>query len=516
MTSTDTVVVGAGHAGLAVSRLLTEAARDHVVLERGRVAERWHSQRWDSLRLLTPNWMTRLPGWSYSGGDPDGFQTAAEFATSLRSYARGFDAPVLGRTAVTTIRPRGDGYTVTTTSGIWRARNVVLATGYCDIARIPPALDRLDPDVRVVSSADYRNPAQLPPGGVLVVGASASGVQIADELARSGRRVVLAVGAHTRVPRRYRGRDVMGWLDRLGLLDRPADEVADLDRARREPSLQLVGRPGGGTLDLGSLQRSGVLLAGRLAGTAGSTVRFADDLARTTADADERLRRLLARIDTHINTSGLAAELPPAEPLPPVRPAPVWPSSTWPPPASPPSSPRPATGAPTPGCRCPSSTPPARSGSVAAAPRSLACTWSGCGSRPGATRPSSTAPDTTRRWSSTPSPRAAAPPRRPPCGGPDECCEPTARRFDVVVVGARCAGAATAMLLARSGLDVLVLDRSRYGSDTVSTHGLVRGGVLQLRRWGLLDRLVDAGTPPIRRTVFHYRGDPAPSGSTST
>jgi putative flavoprotein involved in K+ transport len=322
MTSTDTVVVGAGHAGLAVSRLLTETARDHVVLERGRVAERWHSQRWDSLRLLTPNWMTRLPGWSYSGGDPDGFQTAAEFATSLRSYAHGFDAPVLARTAVGAIRPRGDGYAVTTTSGIWRARNVVLATGYCDIARIPPALDRLDPDVRVVGSADYRNPAQLPPGGVLVVGASASGVQIADELARSGRRVVLAVGAHTRVPRRYRGRDVMGWLDRLGLLDRPADEVADLDRARREPSLQLVGRPGGGTLDLGSLQRSGVLLAGRLAGAAGRTVRFADDLARTTADADERLRRLLARIDAHIDTSGLAAELPPGEPLPPVRPAP--------------------------------------------------------------------------------------------------------------------------------------------------------------------------------------------------
>lgn len=321
MTSTDTVVVGAGHAGLAVSRLLTETARDHVVLERGRLAERWHSQRWDSLRLLTPNWMTRLPGWSYSGGDPDGFKTAAEFATSLRSYAHGFDAPVLARTAVTAIRPRGDGYAVTTTSGIWRARNVVLATGHCDIARIPPALDRLDPDVRVVSSADYRNPAQLPPGGVLVVGASASGVQIADELARSGRRVVLAVGAHTRVPRRYRGRDVMGWLDRLGLLDRPADEVTDLDRARREPSLQLVGRPGGGTLDLGSLQQSGVRLAGRLAGAAGR-VRFADDLARTTADADERLRRLLARIDAHIDTSGLAAELPPGEPLPPVRPAP--------------------------------------------------------------------------------------------------------------------------------------------------------------------------------------------------
>ena len=220
------------------------------------------------------------------------------------------------------IRPGADGYTVTTTGGSWRARHVVVATGYCDIAHIPPPLDRLDPAVRVVSSADYRNPAQLPAGGVLVVGASASGVQIADELARSGRPVVLAVGAHTRMPRRYRGRDVMVWLDRLGLLDRPTDQVTDLDRARREPSLQLVGRPDGASLDLASLQQSGVQLTGRLTGAAGATVRFADDLADTTGHADQRLRRLLARIDAHIDAVGLAAGLPPADPLPPVRPAP--------------------------------------------------------------------------------------------------------------------------------------------------------------------------------------------------
>jgi putative flavoprotein involved in K+ transport len=318
MQHTDTLVLGAGHAGLAVSRLLAERGRDHAVLDRGRIGERWLSQRWDSLRLLTPNWMTRLPGWSYSGDDPDGYMRAAELAGYLGSYAASFRAPVHSGVEVESVRAAGDGYSVATSSGTWSAGNVVVATGYCDLPAEPAALRPLARGIRRVSAAGYRNPDELPAGGVLVVGASASGAQIADELARAGRDVVLAVGSHTRMPRRYRGRDVMFWLDAMGLLDRGAEQVADLESARREPSLQLVGRPDGRDLDLATLQDIGVRLAGRLVGTQASTVRFAADLGGSVADADARLRRLLARIDRYAEHSATA--LPPAEPP---RPVPV-------------------------------------------------------------------------------------------------------------------------------------------------------------------------------------------------
>ncbi|MGZ4663963.1 MAG: NAD(P)-binding domain-containing protein [Frankiaceae bacterium] len=319
MQFTDTIVLGAGHAGLAVSRLLTDRGRDHVMLDRGRIAERWLSQRWDSLRLLTPNWMTRLPGWSYRGDDPDGFMRAADLAAYLDTYALSFGAPVYPGVEFESVRAAGGEYPVGTSSGTWSARNVVIATGYCDLPSEPAVLHSLAPGIRRVSAAGYRNPDELSAGGVLVVGASASGAQISDELARAGRDVVLAVGAHTRIPRRYRGRDIMFWLDAMGLLDRSAEQVADLEQARREPSLQLVGRPDGRDLDLATLQSAGVRLAGRLMGADAHTVRFATDLRGTVAGADERLRRLLARIDRYAEQSGLAGTPPPAEPVPPVR-----------------------------------------------------------------------------------------------------------------------------------------------------------------------------------------------------
>ena len=242
MFEVETVVVGAGHAGLAVSRLLTRAGREHVVLERGRVAERWRSQRWDSLHLVTPSWMTRLPGYRYRGPDPDGYLSAAGFADLLDDYAGSFAAPVLGSVTVQDVS-LADGqskcrYVVSTDAGSWRARNVVVAAGPHGTPRIPAAVRAT---VKVVPAQRYRNPAQLPPGGVLVVGASASGVQIADELARAGRSVVLAVGRHTRLPRRYRGMDIFWWLDSTGRLARTVDQVRDVTAARYEPSLQLVG-----------------------------------------------------------------------------------------------------------------------------------------------------------------------------------------------------------------------------------------------------------------------------------
>ena len=321
MSAVDTVVVGAGHAGLAVSRLLTAAGHDHVVLDRGRVGERWRTERWDSLHLLTPSWMSRLPGWWYGGPEPDGFMSAARFVHHLTRYAASFEAPVLPGTAVLDVSRSGDGYRVVTSRGTWHARHVVVATGPHGQPHVPPGLGPAG-DATVLHSSRYRNPTQLAPGGVLVVGASASGVQIADELARAGREVVLAVGSHSRMPRRYRGMDVFWWMESTGRLARTIDEMPDPDAARRETSLQLVGRnqPGekGRDLDLAALQARGVRLVGRMTGVSDSTVQLGGDLAGTMAAADRKMHRFLDTVDDYAHRSGLADEV-----LPVVRPRPV-------------------------------------------------------------------------------------------------------------------------------------------------------------------------------------------------
>lgn len=323
MPITDTIVIGAGQAGLAASRCLSDRGVDHVVLERGRVAERWRSERWDSLRLLTPNWMSRLPGWSYDGPDPDGFMTAGEVVDFFQRYARSSAAPVEEESAVESLGFDGETYDVRTASSSWRARNVVIATGWCDRPAIPDPARHLPPDVHQVAPSNYRNPSNVPDGGVLVVGASATGVQLADELHAAGRDVVLAVGRHSRLPRRYRGMDVFWWLDRIGSRDKTIDQMPDPLRARHEPSLQLVGSPEGRSVDLTTLQAAGVRITGRVTGIDGRYVEFADDLVHTAAAADHRMRRVLAEIDAHIDASGLTDEVLHAEPIPPVRPAPV-------------------------------------------------------------------------------------------------------------------------------------------------------------------------------------------------
>ena len=313
----DTVVIGAGHAGLAVSRLLTLVGREHVVLDRGRVGERWRTARWDSLRLLTPNWLNRLPGWPTLRA-PDAFLSAGDFVSQLERYADSFDLPVLTGTTVTrlTTAPTG-GYEIRTHHDTWRARSVVVATGPHGVPIVPTAVGSAD--VRVLTADRYRNPGRLDAGGVLVVGASASGVQIADELARSGREVVLAVGRHTRVPRRYRGMDLFWWLETTGRLGRTIDDVRDPAAARREPSLQLVGRSRAdeveSEVDLAALQRLGVRLTGRLQSLDGRMASFGDELPALTADADRRMHALLDSIDRYVDRAGLAREV-----LAPVRP----------------------------------------------------------------------------------------------------------------------------------------------------------------------------------------------------
>jgi putative flavoprotein involved in K+ transport len=315
MRTIDTVVIGAGQAGLAASRCLTDHGIEHIVLERGRIAERWRSQRWDSLRLLTPNWMSRLPGWSYSGPDPHGFMTSREVVGYFRAYAAASAAPVHAGSDVVRLTAGGDHFDIVTTDEHWRATNVIIATGWCDQPAVPRQAKKLHHRITQVTSADYRNPGSLPSGGVLVVGASSTGVQLADELARAGRQVVIAVGNHTRLPRSYRGMDIFWWLHSTGSLERTIDEVPDPVAARHEPSIQLVGRPDHANLDLTTLQAAGVELAGRLMGADGHRVEFADDLSKTAGIAETRMRRVLSEIDVHIQQTGLTSEVLEAEPL---------------------------------------------------------------------------------------------------------------------------------------------------------------------------------------------------------
>lgn len=328
-TRINTIVIGGGQAGLALSRCLTGLGVEHLVLEAGRVAQRWH-ERWSSLRLLTPNWMTRLPGGAYQGPDPDGFMTAAETAAFFAAYARSFDAPVWEQTPVRRVRLRDDRFVVEANGVTFGAANVVVATGWCDRPAVPAAARGLSGAVAQITPATYRRPDDLPEGdGVLVVGASATGVQLADELHRSGRPVTLAVGAHTRMPRRYRGRDTFWWLDRTGSFDKTIDDCPDPVAARNEPSLQLVGRPPGGQvdLDLATLHAAGVRLVGRLRSTDGTRAAFAPDLEAVVADADRRMTRSLARIDAAIAHLGLPADPagagPAPSPLGPLRRAPT-------------------------------------------------------------------------------------------------------------------------------------------------------------------------------------------------
>jgi len=322
MKRTETLIIGGGQAGLAMSRCLMDRGLDHVVLERGRVGERWRSERWDSLRLLTPNWQSRLPGFRYAGPDPNGYMSRPEVVGYLDRYARSFSAPVEEGTSVLAVEASRSGYRVTTDRGAWEAPSVVIATGHCDTPLVPAMARQLSRDVVQVVPSRYRNPRQLPDGGVLVVGASATGVQLADEIHSSGRPVTLAVGRHTRLPRVYRERDILWWLDAMGIFDESAAEVFDLAASRNQPSLQLVGRPDRATLDLPSLQERGVRLVGRATGAEGDRVALADDLVAHTVAADARLARLVQRIDIFAARTGLDAEVGPAQPFRPF----FWPA----------------------------------------------------------------------------------------------------------------------------------------------------------------------------------------------
>jgi putative flavoprotein involved in K+ transport len=283
-----------------------------VVLERGEVANSWRRERWDSLRLLTPNWQSRLPGYRYEGADPNGYMTMAEVVAFVSRYADEGGAPVRPHTTVTSVTRDDHGYRVATDRGDFSCRTLVLATGACNRPSVPALHQTVPASVQRITPFDYRGPDQLSDGGVLVVGASATGVQLAWEIHRSGPPVTLAVGEHVRLPRTYRGRDVLWWMDAAGIWNQRYDEIDDLTRARRLPSPQLVGTPERMTLDLNVLSNAGVKLVGRLAAIRDGRALFSGGLRNLFALADLKMERLLDSFDEWARTHD-AGDVGPAE-----------------------------------------------------------------------------------------------------------------------------------------------------------------------------------------------------------
>jgi putative flavoprotein involved in K+ transport len=315
----ETVIVGGGQAGLAVSYYLGRQGREHVVLEQSdHAASAWRDHRWDSFTLNTPNWQNHMPGAAYDGGDPDGFMSKQEVVAYLERYVERFGLPVRygSRVAAVEACASGQSYLVTTTRGVSaRARNVVVATGLYQRPRIPALGSELPADVRQVHSDAYRSPAELLPGAVLVVGSAQSGCQIAEELYRSGKKVYLAVGRSGRVPRRYRGKDTNWWSERLGFYDRTVDQLPT-PRAKFFAKPHISGKDGGHSLNLHQFARDGVVLLGHLEGVDGDRIVLAPDLREHLAAADQFEAAFVKAIDEHIAQAELQA---PPEKLPALR-----------------------------------------------------------------------------------------------------------------------------------------------------------------------------------------------------
>ncbi len=309
----DVVIVGGGHNGLAMSRQLSDRGIDHVVLEQGEVADSWRNQRWESFTLLTPSWQTRLPGAAYDGDEPDGFMDRAAIVGFIEGYARLVDAPVRSATRVVSVRPADDGYAVVTDDGTWHSRAVVLATGAHRRLAAPDFAAGVPEGVTSIDPLAYRHPDELPDGGVLVVGAASTGIQLAEEIHASGRPVTISVGEHVRMPRTYRGRDIQHWMEAIGRLDERYDEVDEIVRARAVASPQLVGTPDRRTLDLNRLTDAGVQLRGRVGAIRDGVALFSGGLANHCALADQKLDRLLDEIDVWIDEHGAGTEAAPPE-----------------------------------------------------------------------------------------------------------------------------------------------------------------------------------------------------------
>jgi putative flavoprotein involved in K+ transport len=317
--SVDTVVVGAGQAGLATSFCLARDDRPHLVLERGRVAERWRSERWDGFALNTPNWAQRLPGFHYTGGEPDAFATRAEVIQYLEDYSRSFAAPVREQAEVTAVRRTAGGFRVELDGDAMTARNVVIAAGAYQRPTANPVSELLPPDVRQLHTSAYRNPGQLPDGAVLIIGGGQSGCQIAEELLGAGRRVFHSAGRCPWLPRRDRGRELVHWLIDTGLADETVDTLPS-PAARLTCNPPVSGNDGGHDCNPRWLAARGAVLLGRVAGVSGHTVRIAEGLTESLAFADEFLATFRRRVDEFVAAKAL--DVPEREPDDPPEPLP--------------------------------------------------------------------------------------------------------------------------------------------------------------------------------------------------
>jgi putative flavoprotein involved in K+ transport len=303
------VIIGGGQAGLSMSASLQAGNIDHVVLEKNRIAHSWRTQRWDAFCLVTPNWQCKLPGFSYPGNDPDGFMRRDEIVAYVEDFAKRIAAPVREGVTVTEVTRRaGGGFNLATSGGPMTADAVVLAVSAYHVPKIPRIAERIAGNIVQVHSSAYKNPAQLPEGGVLVVGSGQSGCQIAEDLHLAGRRVHLVTGSAPRCPRFYRGRDAVAWLDDLGQYDLPVDQHPKGAGVRQQANHYLTGRDGGRDIDLRRFALEGMTLYGRLSGVADGRLQFNDDLKRNLDNADQVYNGICALIDKHIADSDIAAE----------------------------------------------------------------------------------------------------------------------------------------------------------------------------------------------------------------
>jgi len=311
----DTIIIGGGQAGLAMSHHLRERGREHLLIERERLGGKWHSERWDSLHFQFPNWALRLPGHGYSGDDPEGFSHYSKVIDFLADYARLVDPPVR-QAEVLRVSRSDDGLRLETSDGEIEARNVVVATGAFPHPFIPAFAERISPEIHQLHSSAYRRLEQLPPGGVLVIGSGSSGGQIAEELQLSGRDVFLSVSRHQKFPRRMLGKDMLWWLYELGRIDRTIDAMPD---RRAPPALLVSGIDGGHDLDVRKFAADGMTLLGRAIGADSDALLLEDNLAAMLADIDAGFERFRAEVVDHARKSGMNIDQdePPAWPQPP-------------------------------------------------------------------------------------------------------------------------------------------------------------------------------------------------------
>lgn len=302
-------VVGGGQAGLSTSYYLKQNSIDHIVLDKGNIGDTWRLKRWDSFCLVTQNWQLQLPGFPYKGDDPEGFMPKNEVIDYLERYAESFGPPI--KSGVTVNRIYYDEseslFMLDTTSGTYLARSVVIATGTYQHNRIPSCAGSLSADIVQLHTSEYKNPQSLPEGGVLVVGTGQSGCQVAQDLAYSGRRVYMSVGSAPRIPRRYRGKDILQWADLMALYDLPVDRHEQGTSIRFKSHPHITGRDGGQTIDLRKLALEGITLLGRLSDIEGTKIVLADDLLDNLDRADTADEKMKKTIDEFIEKNGIDA-----------------------------------------------------------------------------------------------------------------------------------------------------------------------------------------------------------------